>query len=354
MNNYLYKALRELKKVKKKRVRKIPNAIRWGIIGTGYMSEVFSNTIDGNANGIVSGVASRTIDKANAFATRHGGCKAYGNYSDLATDPEIDIIYIATPIAQHYENIKMCLAANKNVLCEKPIVTTFEELQELRILAEERGVFLAEGMWMKCLPTYQKAQEWLAEGKIGTLELIKVDFYKKEIVDLSKSTYQKESGGGVLRDYGIYAISFPFGFFNSQAEVIFSAHNMSFNVDSDWMINLSSGDVQAFINISSDFNGSSRAALIGSEGSIEWNSQFNRTNTIILYDKYRNKVDQFVAKYEFEGFEYEVNEVQECIRNHSQISSKLSIKQSENTIKLINQLLTLNYNTYEERFRIKQ
>ena len=139
-------------------VKKNPGAINWGIIGLGNMAEVISTTIDGNKDTIVYAVASRSIEKAKSFAARHGKCKAYGSYDEMLKDPNnnnIDIIYIATPVMQHYAIVKQCLLAGKNVLCEKPITYNSSEFKELLELAKENNCFLMEGMWMKCLPTFR-------------------------------------------------------------------------------------------------------------------------------------------------------------------------------------------------------
>src|SRR5262249_26754002 len=152
-------------------------------------------------------------------------------------DPSLDIVYIATPMKLHYDNIKICLQAGKNVLCEKPITSTVEELKELQQLAKAKDCFLMEGMWMKCLPTYQKAVTWINEGRIGAIDLIKADFYKREEIDISRAIFDKEQGGGVLRDYGVYAIAFPTGFVKGMPDELRGASRLScYGIDSDWSI----------------------------------------------------------------------------------------------------------------------
>lgn len=333
------KLIHKARKALKGKVKKNSTPIKWGIIGTGYMAETFSSAIDGNTDGIVAAVASRSMNNAKAFARKHGSCRAYGNYEEMVTDNTLDVIYIATPTKYHFEHIKLCLEAGKNVLCEKPITSTASELMELQRIAKEKECFLMEGMWMKCLPTYQKAIEWIQNGRIGAVDLIKVDFYKREIINPSKAIFNVNMGGGVLKDYGVYAVAFPTGFMDSEISLEWNYRKSSYGIDSDWFIRMNDGKIQAFVNISSDFAGSSKAAIMGTEGTIEWGIPFNRTNVITLYDAAGKSIDQYRVSYDFEGFEYEVNEVQKCIRNRILESVKVPIESSLNVMNIMDKLL---------------
>lgn len=321
--------------------KKNPNPTRWGIIGLGYMAEVFSTAIDGNPNGIVAAVASRTLDKAKRFASNHRHCKAYGSYDGMLSDKnlQLDIIYIATPAKCHYEHIKLCLNAGTNVLCEKPITSSYTQFEELVHLAKEKKCFLMEGMWMKCLPTFREAVEWIGNGLIGDVELIRTDFYKRELIDSRYTIFNASEGGGVLRDYGVYAIAFMLHFLGGIPDKIFSASRKSAErIDTDWCITAEKDGVKAIVNISSNFGSISKAAVIGSKGYIEWNAPFNRTNMLCLYDEKGNLREKFKARYKYEGFEYEVDEVQRCIKN-SQLTSVLSpLTETGITLKIIDQI----------------
>lgn len=338
MSNYIKKIIKQIKKKLKKPVKKSENPVKWGIMGSGYMAKTFSDAINGNRDGIVTAVASRTLDRAHKFASRYANCKAYGSYEELVNDADIDIIYIATPTECHFEHIKLCLEARKNVLCEKPLTTNADECESLIQLAREKDCLLMEGMWTKCLPTYKKGQEWLEAGKIGTLELIKVDFYKREIVDQTKATFGKN--GGVLSDYGIYALAFVIGFLGQDIRIQSAFSRCSFlNIDSDWGIVLDSPVAKALINISSDFDSLSKAALIGTDGVIEWTSQFNRTNEILCYDKYGRKIDEYCIKYDYDGFEYEVDEAQKTVRKKRIESDVMGTDETLLTLRIRDQLM---------------
>lgn len=322
-------------------IKKNPDSIKWGIIGLGNMAEELSTTIDGNKDAIVYAVASRSLKKAKSFAARHGGCKAYGSYDEMLNDPfaNLDVIYIATPVMQHYDIIKQCLVTGKNVLCEKPITSDATQLKELIALAEQNNCFLMEGMWMKCLPTFRKALELIKEDKIGRVELIKADFYKREHIRPELSIYNAEQGGGVLLDYGIYAISFMTTFLKGVPETLqYSKRISPFGIDSDWQISAQNKNIKAFINISSNFSSQSKAAVIGEKGTIEWDSQFNRTNKITLFDVYGNKIEEFVSKYKYKGFEHEVEEVTRCLKGKESESQMVPLHETLDTLIVIDQL----------------
>ncbi len=322
-------------------IKKNPGAINWGIIGLGYMAEVISTTIDANKNAKVYAVASRSIHKAKSFANRHGKCKAYGSYNEMLKDTNnnIDIIYISTPVMQHYAIVKQCLLAGKNVLCEKPITYNSSQFKELLELAKENNCFLMEGMWMKCLPTFRQARKWIDEGQIGKVELVKADFYKKELINPELNIFNAKEGGGVLTDYGIYAISFMTTFLKGVPDSMqFLKRVSSFGIDSDWQLSAQKEKKIAFINISSNFSSQSKAAIIGEKGFIEWSSPFNRTNKITLFDSYGNKIEEFVYQYKYQGFEYEVKEITRCLSAGIKESILVPLNESLDTLTVIDQL----------------
>lgn len=345
IDNIRNRAKKEWRRTLFGKTKKNVNPLRWGILGLGYMAEVFSCAIDGSKDNIVFAVASRNIDKAKKFASIHGGCNAYGCYEDMVNDDslQLDVIYIATPVKYHYEHIKLCLLAGKNVLCEKPITSTLNQFEELTTIAYEHNCFFMEGMWMKCLPTFQRACQWIAEGRIGDTELVKVDFYKRELIHGDHAIYNANEGGGILCDFGVYAIAFMEHFLGGYPDTIVANNRYSVHgIDADWNIVAEKNNIRAVINLSANFGSLSKAAVIGSMGVIEWDSQFNRTNRVALYNAKGVQVDCFVANYKHEGFEYEIDEVQKCIREGKNESSLVSICSSLNVLRIVGDIICNN------------
>ena len=324
------------------KVKKKSDSIRWGIVGLGYMAETFSSAIDGSSEGVVYAVASRTLAKAKQFSALHGHCKAYGSYEEMVQDKSLnlDVIYIATPVKYHYEHVKLCLEAGQNVLCEKPITSSLYEFEELVELANKHNCFFMEGMWMKCLPTFLKAKHWIADNKIGKLQLLKVDFYKRAHIQPELAIYNAKEGGGVLKDFGVYAISFIEEFLGGLPENLSSVSRKSIHgIDSDWQIVAKKNNIQAIVNLSSNFGSLSKAVIVGECGFIEWDSQFNRTNIVSLYNSEGILVEKYVAKYKYEGFEFEVNEVQQCLLKKMKGSNVVTLDSTKRTMQIIDQLL---------------
>ena len=150
--------------------------IRWGIMGTGRIAGVFCDMLKELAPAIIYAVASRTEEKALAFGQKYGAEKCYGSYEELVEDDNVDIIYVATPIGCHYENVKLCLEAGRHVLCEKAFTQNAAEAKDLYEIAGEKQLFLMEALWTKCQPVFQKIMEWKNTGKFGKIQGVEARF----------------------------------------------------------------------------------------------------------------------------------------------------------------------------------
>lgn len=129
--------------------------IKWGIIGLGGIAHDFAASFKSD-NAELTAVASRTLQKAQDFASEYNVPKAYGHYEALCFDPDIDIIYLATPNSHHAENIKMALNAGKHVLCEKAMVMNNTQLEEILSLADEKNLIVAEAMTIYHMPLFKQ------------------------------------------------------------------------------------------------------------------------------------------------------------------------------------------------------
>lgn len=131
------------------------NQIKWGLMGAGRMSGWFAEALsilpDANRNAI----GSRDFTKGKQFAKTYGFQKAYASYEELVNDPEIDIIYIGTPVRHHYDSLMLALNAEKPVLCEKALTVNGAQAQEAYALARKKNLFFMEAM--DCL-RHQKTQ----------------------------------------------------------------------------------------------------------------------------------------------------------------------------------------------------
>jgi predicted dehydrogenase len=181
--------------------------LNWGILSTGTIAKKFATTISQLSDcGNLLAVASRSQENAMRFAADYKVPRAYDNYDALARDPEIDIIYIATPHSSHYENTKLCLENNKNVLCEKSFTVNAAQADSLIRLASEKKLFLMEAFWTKFLPAYQLLVKTLAEGVIGDITHFRAQYGFAPAGARYIRKFDPALAGGALLDIGVYAL----------------------------------------------------------------------------------------------------------------------------------------------------
>ncbi|MFC4721608.1 Gfo/Idh/MocA family protein [Geojedonia litorea] len=180
--------------------------IKWGIIGLGKIAHKFAQDLNTISNCELYAVASRSQMKADEFATKFQAKKAYNSYSDLAEDPEINAVYIATPHAFHKEHSLLCLNKGIAVLCEKPFAMNLEEVSEMISVAKAEKVLLMEALWTAFLPHFQHSLKILKEKTLGDITSLEADFGFSRPFDDNSRLFKKSLGGGSLLDIGIYPI----------------------------------------------------------------------------------------------------------------------------------------------------
>ncbi|APU14423.1 MULTISPECIES: Gfo/Idh/MocA family protein [Actinoalloteichus] len=182
--------------------------LRWGIVSTGAIASVVAEDLHRVAEIEILAVSSRTQARAEEFAATHRIPRAYDDYRLLLADPDVDVVYIATPHAAHHEVAKAALLAGKHVLCEKAFTLTAEQAQELVTLAAERSRFLMEAMWTRFNPLIQRLRTLVADGEIGVLRTVSADFGFAVPYDPAARLWDPVQGGGALLDLGVYPVSF--------------------------------------------------------------------------------------------------------------------------------------------------
>jgi predicted dehydrogenase len=179
---------------------------RWGILAPGKMSGKFTRALKLLDNAILYGVGSRDEERAAQFAAEYGFEKHYGSYEELAADPAIDIIYIASPHSFHHEHTMLCLRNKKNVLVEKAFALNSGEMNEMLAEARSQGVFLMEALWPPFQPLYIKMKAILDSGDAGRLIHLNARFGFQAPFNPLDRKYNLTLGGGSLLDIGIYTV----------------------------------------------------------------------------------------------------------------------------------------------------
>lgn len=198
---------------------KIVSEIRWAILGPGAIAADFAKAIE-KVNGSVYAVGSRSLDRAEKFASNYKVKKVYDSYEKMLEDNEIDVVYIATPHCNHYEYIMKSLRKNKHVFCEKAITVNTQQLLQIYKLAKEKGLVVTEAMTIYHMPLYKKLREFIDNGKLGKIKMIQVSFGSLKEYDVNNRFFNQELAGGALLDIGTYALSFTRYFLSSQPNEI--------------------------------------------------------------------------------------------------------------------------------------
>lgn len=187
---------------------------KWATIGTGVIAQELVQALQGLGGNLYS-VANRTYEKGLAFAERYGIEKVYREIDDVFADEAVDIIYISTPHNTHIDFLRKALAAGKHVLCEKSITLNSAELAEAMQLAKEKGLVLAEAMTIYHMPLYRRLKAFLADGSLGPLKMIQMNFGSYKEYDMTNRFFSRHLAGGALLDIGVYALSFVRWFMSS-------------------------------------------------------------------------------------------------------------------------------------------
>ncbi len=182
--------------------------IRWGIAGPGHIADVVAGDFAHVDGAELVAVGSRALDRAEGFAARHGLPRAHGSYAALVEDPEVDVVYVATPHPQHHAIALGAIRAGKAVLVEKAFTATLAGTREVVAAARERGVFAMEAMWTRFHPAVVRARELIAGGAIGDVVAIHADLAIAPPYDPASRLFAPELGGGALLDLGVYPVSF--------------------------------------------------------------------------------------------------------------------------------------------------
>ena len=187
--------------------------MRIGIIGAGWIAEKAAITLNGLANCEAYAIASRSIEKAETFAKQWEMKKAYGSYAELITDPDVDLVYVATPHSHHYDVTREALLANKPCLVEKAFMANYRQAKEIVDLSRERGVFLAEAIWTRYQPAVKMVRDLISSGRVGTPRLVTATLGYS--MGDKPRIMRPDLCGGALLDLGVYALNFVRMFFDA-------------------------------------------------------------------------------------------------------------------------------------------
>ncbi|MDT7573075.1 MAG: hypothetical protein QOE05_3249 [Actinomycetota bacterium] len=288
--------------------------IRWGILGPGRIAEKLVAdfvVVDGARP---TAVASRSLDRATSFATRHGLGRAYGSYAQLLADPDVDVVYVATPHAQHAAIACAALRAGKALLIEKSFAATSAGAAEVVDLARATGIFVMEAMWTRFQPVVVHLRELIADGAVGQVRSVQADLGVQRDFDPADRLFSLQLGGGALLDLGVYVVSFAQMLLGTPTTVVAAGSLFPTGVDAEATLLLGYPDGRsATLTTSLRHALPGQARVFGTDGWIDVLPRFHHPDTIVVH-RADGAPETIVRAPLGAGYAHELIEVNECLR----------------------------------------
>jgi predicted dehydrogenase len=289
------------------------NPVRWGIIGTGGIAHTFADDLRLTETGVVSAVGSRRQSSADRFAEEFGIERAHSSYEALVEDPDVDVVYVATPHPMHRDDSVLALCAGKPVLVEKPFAMNAHEAREIVEAARERGLFAMEAMWTRFLPHIAVVRGWLAEGALGEIVCVTADHGQWFAEERSHRLFAPELGGGALLDLGVYPVSFASMVLGAPDRIVALGDPAFTGVDAQtsMVFGYESG-AHALLTCTLRAKSPVRAAIVGTEARIEIDHRFYGPTAVTLVPR-EGEPTVVPSTHQGKGLRHEADEVARCL-----------------------------------------
>jgi predicted dehydrogenase len=290
--------------------------IHWGILGCGKIARKFANDLKLVEDAELVAVASLDAARGKEFAETFQASRVHTTYEALASDPQVDVIYVATPHGFHHRHALICLQLGKAVLCEKAFALNRRDAAEMIALARERRVFLMEAFWTKFLPQYQKVRELIDAGTIGDIKWIQADFGFSAGAPVPPRLIEPELGGGSLLDIGIYPLFLAQSLLGKPSEIQASMTPYPTGVDEQCLMSLkfASGAV-ASLSSTLACDTPVEAVIAGTKGRILMKNRFHNAicNVELVIGKEPAQPVEVYRETGY-GYQFEARHVGECLR----------------------------------------
>lgn len=311
-------------------------AIRWGILSTGAIANVFAQTAaQMNGEITIAAVASRNQQSAQEFASTYGIEKAYGSYEQLATDPDIDIVYVATPNSRHFEDMMLLLSNGKHILCEKSFTVSAEEARWIYNFAREKNLLVIEAFWTKFIPIYRELEKRLAAGAIGEINLVTAQYgYTTTHVNRKMNP---NFAGGALLDIGVYCIGFAAMILGYRPDEIKAQLQLNdAGTDSLDVMILRYGNASAVLTSAIGVHIPTTASIYGTLGRIEIPEFKNPQKFTVIMNHGEEEI--FELPFDVNGYEYQMREAVNCLKEGKIQSSIMTASQSIAVMKIMDKV----------------
>ena len=288
---------------------------RFGILGLGNIARKFAADLRLVEGATLTSVASRSLERAEAFAEEFGARYGCGSYAELFEGPTIDCVYVATPHPSHAELVELCLDHDLPVICEKPVGLNLAEVERLVDLARHKQVYLVEALWTRWLPTFLAAKERLDGGAIGELQGLRADFGFKVGPETRPRILDPALGGGALLDIGIYPVFLAQVLFGPPSKITAVARFGESRVDVDDTIVLEhAGGQLASLHCTFLARTKTEAVVYGSTGTLFWDGPWYQQTSFTIKPDDGEDERRYVPKPRGFGYAFEAQAMVEDLR----------------------------------------
>lgn len=314
--------------------------IKWGIVGAGNIAHSFSKDLALVNGGKLVSVASRNLEKAQAFADEYDAPNAYGSYEELFNSKTVDVIYLATPHTSHANLSIAAMKAGNAVLCEKPIGVNKSEVEQMVAVAKENNVFLMEALWTRFNLTIKKVKELVDNGTIGDIGYLHADFAFYALDrDENGRLLNPDLAGGSLLDIGIYPIFLAYLMLGLPKDIKASSNFYKTGVEMQCSMIFNYDNAQAILYSGLNSNSEKKAEIAGSEGSIFIHPRWHETTGYTI-EKDGESTSNEVGK-RGKGYVHEIEEVQDCLASGKKQSDLWSHQNSLDLIEIMDSVRKL-------------
>jgi predicted dehydrogenase len=289
-------------------------SVRWGIVGPGRIASLLIKDFPYVDAAEALAVASRSTERAEAFASEYGLPRAYGSYHEIMNDPDVDVLYIATPHPQHYAIALAAIAAGKAILVEKTFTATVAGAEEVIEAARRQPVFAMEAMWTRFQPAIVAARALIDDGAIGEVRQLQADLGVDRPYNPSDRLFDPAQGGGAMLDLGVYVVSFAQYFLGTpdRIEVVGSLTPTGVDAEAGLLLGYDDGRAATLL-MSLKHHTPGAARIQGTKGWIEVPPRFHHPHRIALCR--RGQEPEMISRPPLgTGYSHELIEVTECIR----------------------------------------
>ncbi len=309
-------------------------AVRWGILGAGGIARKLADAVTRYTASTVVAVGSRDEAKAQAFADEAGIPTAYGSYEALLADPDVDVVYVATPHSHHHEHALLAIEAGKHVLCEKAFTQNAAQAREVVAAARAKGVFVMEAMWTRHLPHVHAIRDLIARGEIGDVVSVQAD-HGQPIAHIERM-WRPELAGGALLDLGVYPISFAYDILGKPDAITARGRLFETGVDGQVSMIFDYPSAQASLTTTMEARTACVALIGGTEGRIEVRDTFYAPTSFTV-----TRLDGTSWTYDGDvpnGFQFEAAEVARRIHAGDTESPLLTLDQSIEIMEIMDEV----------------